>query len=336
MKLRCSRCRAAWIDAASDRTCSRCGLVLGSADIPLGGSGAEVEAALDVDVEEDVARDLEAAPNPPPSEEDFLSLTGVTGAGAWGHHGVPERVPGAKSAAALVPFEGYLLSLVDGATYVDDVVAASGLSVVEAAKALAGLRDRGLIRFRTDADPVAARRRDDGTVRPEDAARLGRMAVSKRAVPVTQAPAEDISALLAAATVARDALDFSRARDVLRLATMAAPTNPAVAALLDEVDNPRQAKQRAKALHDRGTAAHRAGNFVEAVERYRGALREFEPSAVIHHKLAMVLVLAGISYDEAERHLLRAMQLQPTNESYVSNLARLRQMRAESLLPPRQ
>ena len=284
----------------------------------------------------DVAADLDAANTPPPmSQEDFHSLTGVTGASAFGHHGVPERVPGSEPAEPLTPFEGYLLSRVDGATYVDDVVAASGLSVFEAAKALGQLKDKELIRFRKEPAPrpaplVPGKRRGQGS-----STRLGRIPLRKGVPLPPPLPKEDVEDLMVRAVEAQDAADYGSAREAARMALMAAPDNPRAAAVVEALESPKEGKKRARVLHDLGAAAHRAGDFAAAVEHFRGALQEFEPSAVIHHKLSMVLVLAGVSFDEAEAHLLRAMQLQPENRVYADHLQRLREMRAQALLPPR-
>ncbi|MEW5854271.1 MAG: tetratricopeptide repeat protein [Myxococcota bacterium] len=331
MKLRCARCRKAWIDTA-DGVCSACGFVLGTGEGEF--SNPRIAAPLVADDSLDIEMDVEdhhveAAP----PVHQALTLTGVTGAGALGFHGVPERIPGVNVAGlSLAPFEGYLLSLVDGATYVDDLVAASGLSLHEAAMALQALRDRGVIRFRTDPDKNAALRAPDGTLRAAELdvhAGLPPLAVGTLQAPppmiAEPEPADDdAQAQIEMAKGAVSRGEYPRAREHARFAWMIDPDNVEVAILLKELEDPAYAKVRAKTLHDMAASAQKANNLGRAVELYEAALTEFEPSAAIHHKLALALVLNKGSLEEAERHLERAVELAPTNQTYVDNLRRVR------------
>ncbi|MBI5494995.1 MAG: tetratricopeptide repeat protein [Deltaproteobacteria bacterium] len=330
MKLRCSRCRKSWIDTA-EGTCASCGLQLGAEDVLPVAEGFET----DVDLEEELNAELGRADAvPPPLAGDGAgetwqppTITGVTGAGSLRHHGIPEKIPGVvlTPGMSLTPFEGYLLSLIDGATFVDDVIAASGLALHEAAIALQNLKEKGLIHFRREEERAPA-------PVPLEPVKVAKMSLRKVAREEFIA-AEDPTAELEKARTARDAGDLARAREYARLAWMLSPDHPDTHALMEQLESPRFAKQRARTLHDLGARSHSGGDYPAAVNLYRGALSEFEPSAVIHHKLAMVLVLASGAYDDAEQHLLRAMQLQPNNHVYQANLQRLREMKAQVQFP---
>lgn len=324
MKLRCSKCRQAWIDTNVGR-CDACGLVLGeAADIVVPSS----LGALDSDSAEEVELDAEmdAATTPAP-----VSITGITGASSLRHHGVPERIPQQGVAdVQLTPFEGYLLSLVDGATFVDDVIAASGLQLHEAAIALQNLKLKGLIRFRDSVDQDAARRAVDGGLRPEEppsaaaaAPSLGRVGLKKLAMG-TVAPVENPAEQLHIAREEAARGNFVQAREHARLAAMIAPDNTDATFLLEQLESPAHAKTRAKHLHNLGSACQKANDNMGAVEFFRRALQEWEPSAVIHHKLAVSLALAGFPLTEAEQHLSRACMLAPTNQTYLTHLSQLR------------
>jgi energy-coupling factor transporter ATP-binding protein EcfA2 len=92
--------------------------------------------------------------------------TRITGLDGLRNHGVPERVPGADvSKFKLSPEETFLYGLTDGMTNADDVAAASGLKALDAAWAFFRLKEHGLIRFRADADALAAHRGSMGEVK---------------------------------------------------------------------------------------------------------------------------------------------------------------------------
>jgi len=241
MKLRCSKCRQAWIDVSIGR-CDACGLVLGdSADIVVPSALGTMDAHAAEDVELDAEMDAAGALPPSPS------ITGITGASSLRHHGVPERIPNANPAdAALTPFEGYLISLIDGATFVDDIIAASGLALHEAAIALQNLKLKGLIRFRQSADQDAARRMDGGSLRaPEPLSmpplptsqNLGRVTL-QRMPPGAPQPLEDPSEQLRLARDEAGRGNFVQAREHARLAAMIAPDNQEAAVLLDQLESP--------------------------------------------------------------------------------------------------
>jgi hypothetical protein len=334
MRLRCGRCRRTWIDVEVG-VCSACGLALGTEPAPA--PNAALSGAFDIDLVEDLNADFARVSTPPPPDDGDgpgwrpTSITGVTGEDAIKHHGIPERVAGAVAPpGSLRPFEAYLLGVINGASDVDSVVAASGLGPHEAAVALQSLKEKKLIRFQPATGVRAVPAPIEGLLPPP--APFG-SPLSDSSLPVAQGVPlalrdESPDHQVALAVAARDQGDLARAREHARLAWLTQPEHRQAALLLDALENPRHAKTRARLLHDLGNQAHTAGDYARAVTLYRNALGEFEPSAVIHHKLAMVLVLAGVSYEEAEHHLLRAIQLQPNHVVYGNNLARLREMKA--------
>lgn len=319
MRLRCSRCRKAWIESQEGR-CAQCSQVLGTREeFP-----AAAAAAMVLDARDDLNSDFSEPPTEPNVEPPVPwvpeGLTMLTGKTAAQHHGIPERMSGGPLPAGLTPFESYLLSLVDGSTNVDTLVAASGLAVREGAQALQNLKDKGLVRFR------------DGDAPPQSWPVAGAGAPSSNpfAPPAAGTPpprTQDAHHHLQLAVSARDRGELGRAREHAHLAWLISPTSARAAQLMEELEDAKHCKQRARLLHDLGNAAHHAGEYAGAAAHYRAALDEFEPTAVIHHKLAMVLVLGGVSLEEAEQHLLRATQLQPRNDVYKANLERVRQMK---------
>lgn len=270
-------------------------------------------------------------------EDDLapLSLTQVTGMGALGFHGVPERVAGMDlSRLKLTPFEGYLLSLVDGATYADDVVAASGLSTMDAASAFKRLKELGLLRFRQDQDSDAAHRTVDGSLREKEpdsvaaaevvVATVELHRIMESAVVPTQ---EDHTVHLLAATEARDKGDFKAAREKVRMAWVISPDDGAVLALRDELESPAHAPTRSRVLCELAMTSERAMDPTAAARLYRQALDEQETNPTTHHRLALCILQAGLGAEEAEQHLRRTLELEPAHGGALRLLERLKTLR---------
>lgn len=250
-----------------------------------------------------------------------LSLTVVSGMNALACHGIPERIPGVNlSAHPLSPLEGYLVTLADGATSSDDIVAAAGLDAFDAAMAFQHLKQLGILRFREEADNLAHRRTLEGHVKPAEEEKW----VPASAPHVAKVGLQTVFAMprpsdgmdenpLKLALEARDRGDYQEARSRVLQAWALAPDSAAVNALRLELEDPAGARARASALLALAMAAHWGGNAPFSVELCRRALGECELPD-IHRQLAMVLLETRARRREVEPHLRRLSELQPQDE----------------------
>jgi hypothetical protein len=232
--------------------------------------------------------------------------------------GVPEKVPGVDIARLnLTPFEGYLLSMVDGHTSTDDLVAASGLGKVDAAAALTRMVELGALVLRSV--PVAR------------AGATGNTAVAHVALKRISAPGFntlDVEGTLARVRQARAAGDLAGARELLKAAQRMAPDHDDIPPLREELEGPHHAKERARELVRLGVKAERTGSMASAVTFYQRALMEFEPSAVLHHRTALCMLHAGLAPTQALPHARRASELAPADVRYTQLFARLQTWRS--------
>jgi hypothetical protein len=250
-----------------------------------------------------------------------LSLTVVSGMDALACHGIPERVPGINlSAHPLSPLEGYLVTLADGATSSDDIVAAAGLDAFDAAMAFQHLKQLGILRFRVEADNLASRRTLEGHVKPADeekwvpAATPHVAKVGLQTVFAMPRPSDGMDENpLKLAVEARDRGDYQEARSRILQAWAIAPDSPAVNAMRAELEDPARAAARATALLNLAMAAHWGGNATFSLELCRRALGECELPDV-HRQLAMVLLETRARRRDVEPHLRRLSELQPQDE----------------------
>lgn len=265
-----------------------------------------------------------------------LSLTQVTGMNALGFHGVPERAAGVDlSRHKLTPFEGYMLSLVDGATYADDVVAASGLSAIDAATAFMRLKELGILRFRNDHDSSAAHRGADGMLKEREpdsvaatvdaqVAQVGLTRIMESPVVATK---EDHQVHLSSAEAAQARGDFREARSQALMAWVIAPDDPRVLKLREQLESPLHAASRAAVVEKLARDAERRLDPATAAKWYRHTLQEVEAAPDIHHRLALCILQAGLGADDAERHLMRTLELRADHAGALRLLERLRSLR---------
>ncbi len=245
--------------------------------------------------------------------------------------GTPRRVPGrAPAETALTPFEGLVYSLVDDVVGCEDVVAASGLARVDAATALERLAALGLITLGdTLAAPPHTQPDGFGTPRTEDTPKFvktnsgsGLGVIPLKKMTAAEA-AEQIPALIRAAKQAWGEGDLAEARDRLTKAHARDPDHEEVRNLHELLNAPHAAQLRAKALVDLGIKAERRRAMADAVMFYDRALNEFEPSAVLHHRVSLCMLHAGLPPREAVPHAQRALELVPGNPRYRELVDRL-------------
>lgn len=246
-------------------------------------------------------------PKPPrPHRQLGGALSTVTGVGGLGFHGVASR----RSTAlpqGLSPFEAYLLSLMDGTTNVDDIVSASGLSVLDAALALQRLKALDLIAF----DP------------PQPGAQRIRVGLTTRKNETPQPVELDASRPLAQAQAAYEAGDFDLARRCARTAVALAPELPEALQLLEDAAGTATAPARAIRLGALADTSERAGNFNDALTYYQRALVEHDGVASLHFSLAALLLRTSGASPTVVKHLERAHALEPGNGVYAAMHARV-------------
>ncbi len=336
----CGNCGVGQRDDPEDGRCPICASAMGA---PLPGQrspAGPIMLSLQDLVPVDGATPLPQFPQQPFAATTPLSLTNVSGMGALDCHGIPERVAGANLAAfQLTPLEGYIFTLCDGATNADDIVAAAGLSALDAARAFHRLKEHGLLRFRDQADGLACRRTLSGELRPADeekwvpaatphVAQVGLQRLMS--VPIVQGPTE--TEALQAALDARDRGELHVARGFALQAWASAPDNPSAQALRQELEDPGHAPRRAASLHALAMAAHWGGNTTFAVELCRRALAEFELPQV-HRQLAILLLENQARRREVQPHLERLQALAPQDEWAPRMLSWLSQHATHTPLP---
>ncbi|MFH1812119.1 MAG: hypothetical protein ABIJ09_25505 [Pseudomonadota bacterium] len=338
MFLRCSRC-GGQIDAEAG-LCSTCGLRLGdepspvhdSPEIDVDSGLTDSEAWTSSEADSSFA-DSDSAVVAMDSMQRALELTGVTDAGRHMAHVIPSLRPGIDLAqAGLTPFEGYLLSLVDGQTSVHDIMEMSGLTLFEAVTAMSSLHEKGILDIdeRAPVQTVAP----SSMLAPvaDDSAALSRLALKKAAAAPSRVAAVegDPDVLLEQAEDAVAAADLDRARELVRLALVHAPNSERALAWQVTLKDPTHAAERAKVLHGLAVRAYQQGDHATAVRLLEAALDEHEPLAAVHHRLGLALLRAHFDLEKAETHLRRALSLDPDNEKYQRNLERVRRHRGAS------
>jgi len=346
MKLRCTNCGELF--EAELGICNACGLVLGAVRVER--AVAELEFDIDIDVEEDdtesswtepaaVITDPNGQVDPEAVQElenvgRALSLTGMSDANGLVKEGVPVLDHDFDaSSVRMTPFEVHMLKTVDGRSTISELVAASRLTLYEAVMAITSLYDKGAITIQRG--PVAA-----GDLTMPDAERpssrdsalelreqnaLGRLALRRRATAgsTPSLSAEDPDVLLEKAQAALQAGKLELAREYTQLAIVQVPNSDRAKQLKKALHDERHAVTRAKIMLGHGIRAYWAEDFDGAIRLLSGALQEYEPLPIAHHRLALATIKVGGDLDLAESHCLRATELAPDNEIYRRNLQRI-------------
>lgn len=232
----------------------------------------------------------------------------------------------------LNPFEAFVFSLIEGSQPVSEVMAASGLTLFEAVTALNSLYESGLIIVeeipldeRIAAVVDVAKPPDRGPT-PVVRVALRRQQVERKVKkPWTET---DPDILFSMAERAFHYGEVDRARDLVRQALVQAPNSEKALVLRERLQAPDQALERAKVLHGLGVQYYKNKNYNQAARLLRASLDEYEINPSAHHRLALALVHLAGAITTAERHLLRALELDPGNQKYQRNLERLSGRRA--------
>ncbi|MBI5496968.1 MAG: hypothetical protein HY904_18280 [Deltaproteobacteria bacterium] len=332
----CGGCHQEWLSEDAV-VCTKCGHVRQSAPAartPVSNSRPLPGPAL---------RSVDLLPPPDSSPGAVSGLTAVTGVDALGFHGVPERVAGVVlEGLLLTPFEGYLLSLMDGRTNADDVVAASGLAVLDAARSLLRLRDMGVIRF-LPALPKVGRpvpvtsvvlTRPDGTRRAVTPAPVEFLAAppappptpppTPPPVPVPAYVVMDAAAHLEACRTALVRGDYPVARRELALAAAAGPLPDEGANWRAFLEDPARAPERSAVLAAMAAEAEKNGNAAEGARLYRGATAEQPGQAALHFQAGVLLLRLGGAHLQALQELETAAHLDPANPMHLAMVTRVR------------
>ncbi len=319
---------------AEHGVCASCGLRLGQ------GEGPELAVSPPPSELEDGDGSSWADPFEPPGSaspvdaaaldrmQRALELTGVTEVGRSMAKVLPVQCEGVDlQAAQLTPFEGYLLSLVDGTTSVHDIMAMSGLSLFEAVTAFSSLNDKGVITIEEDASLVSV---PPPVPEPEGPAALGKLALRQRAVAVKKPRVveSDPDILVEQAEQAVQEGALPRAGELVRLALVYAPNSERALALKQQLHDPQHARTRAKVLHGLAMRSYEAGQFASAVQLLEASLEEDAGSATVHHRMGLALARAGGGLDRAVRFIERAVELAPDSDKYRRNLERVRAQRS--------
>lgn len=333
--------------------CANCGLVMGTVRVER--SDPELDFEIDIDVEEDhsdtvwaepeaIVTDPDGKTDPETLEElksveRALSLTGMTDARGLMKEGVPVLDPDFDpSEVRLTPFEIHMLQLVDDRSSVSELVASSRLTLYEAVMALTSLHDKGAIALKRrdqldvdatmpDAEPPRAR--DTRELRREHAA-LGRLSLRRRVIGSGPSVAtQDPDVLLEQAQAAMKAGNLEMAREYTRLAIVQVPNSDLAQQLKRALHDERHAVTRAKIMLGHGIRAYWADDFENAVKLLSGALQEYEPLPIAHHRLALATIKVGGDLAAAETHCRRATELAPDNEIYQRNLQRIQKRRQQ-------
>jgi tetratricopeptide (TPR) repeat protein len=121
----------------------------------------------------------------------------------------------------------------------------------------------------------------------------------------------------------------ARAHMYAKMAREACPTEPRIAALLD---NWHQAEQHARAETDdqrlfaEAQRAEDAGDFLRAIELLRQAIGKNARAAELHNRLGVILAARMGDHTGASSALMRAVELEPHNMVYRSNLGKVFKM----------
>ena len=233
-------------------------------------------------------------------------ITRVTGISELGFHGVAHRT-GAVLPPGLSPFEAYLLSLMDGVSSVDDVVAASGLSLVNAALALERLVELGLVAFSLDT-----------AARPPEPPPPSLPA--NRPAPVVEV---DLAGALADVRHCAAARQYALARQRLATILVSVPGNPEALVLQAQLSDPAQARARAEALVALAETAERDSRVPDAMRILQEAVAECPHLAGARFSLAVLTLRSSGASVEVLEHLRLAHELAPDNSIYSTMYQRV-------------
>jgi len=254
-----------------------------------------------------------------------LVLTGVSDAQGVMGQVVPTQIPEFDPTRTdLTPFEGYLLSLVDGVTPIEDIMALSGLTLFETVMALTSLHDKGAVEMKPIGQPAPAI-----SVHPTPAEKsrsaLGRLELKQKRVQRGRLEAGDLDPdeLVNRADAAFKLGQLESAREYARLALVQAPNSERAKVLMTVLHEPEHAEGRSKIMLGHGMRAFKGKDYSGAIQLLRAALDEYEPQASAHHQLAIALVRSDGDLAEAERHCRRAIELSPGSGVYERNLQRI-------------
>lgn len=249
------------------------------------------------------------------------TITQVTGVSGLGYHGIAHRTGGGMP-GGLSPFEAYLLSLMDGVSPVDDVVAASGLSVLDAALALHRLKELELVHFSEDPRAVPP---EPPPPPSTTSVQVGVMTVKSLTAPM-KVPASvemDVTDMFVAAQTAARAGDFASARRQLEMLLVFAPDHPEALTLQAAVAAPDNAPLRSARLLELAAEAERANHPRDAVIYYERALGECAQPASVSYNLALLLLRTTGASAKVVEYLRNATQLDPGNALYAAMLQRV-------------
>ncbi len=307
----CGHCRVSWVDAATGR-CLGCGA---SAAGPPSAQDGGPRAAAPLPAYRPAALVTGGG--------GFQTLTPVTGVDAERFHGVPFRVEDVDiTRMQLSPFEGFLLSLIDGLTNVDDVVAASGLSIPDAARALFRLKGVGVIRFQEDhlravgPAPLAGN--------PAPVALTPAPFVLPVDPPAVPLPGEDVPTRVRAAQDAVHAGDYETARWAVRQVLDEDPNHEAALALDALLGPAERAPERAATLARLAEDAERDNRVQDAITLYRRSLEEHDGAAQSHFNLGVMQLRNTGASPDVLHSLQRACELDPDNMIFRTMLERVR------------
>lgn len=271
-----------------------------------------------------------------------LDLTGVSEVGRGLARVFARPVPNANIIdKKLSPFEAFIFSLIEGEQAVPEIMEASGLTLYEAVTALSTLYEQGVIIVEEipldehvgqvfDAareKAVKNGRLAAGANAPTSSApvSLGRVGLQQKIKKVKKKPwAEtDPDILFSLAEQAFSHGEVNRARDLVRQALVQAPNSERAQTLREHLQAPDQALERAKVLHGLGVQAYKNKDYNLSVRLLQASIDEYELNPSAHHRLGLALVHQQSSLAEAEKHLRRALDLDPGNPKYQRNFDRL-------------
>lgn len=350
MHLRCTRCGGD-VDAEVG-LCRSCGATLGGTPAPAGipaaatarASGADGDDLdFDIDCEADPAEvdnvwaPARTAIDDPVDEAEqaqatavrdvgrALVLTGVSDAQGVMGQVVPTPIPEFDPASkTLTPFEGYLLSLVDGITPIDDIMALSGLTLFETVMALTSLHDKGAVLMKPIGLPEPAIAVQQ-TAAEKSRSALGRLELKRKRVQRERSEAGNLDPdeLVDKADDSFKLGQLESAREYARLALVQAPNSERAKVLMTVLHEPEHAEGRSKIMYGHGVRAFKGKDYAGSIQLLRAALDEYEALASAHHQLAIALVRSDGDLAEAERHCRRAIELAPGGGVYERNLQRI-------------
>ncbi len=278
--------------------------------------------------------------------QQALELTGVSEVGRGLARVFARRVENVDiTQKKISPFEAFIYSLIEGQQTVPEIMESSGLTLYEAVTALNALYEQGIIIVeeipvstqvkallddsslpdRKDLAQGQTRRRVDGR---DELVSIGRVSLRQKVAKSEKSQKKpwvetgpDI--LFSLAEQAFTHGEVNRARDLVRQALVQAPNSERAQLLRERLQAPDQALERAKVLHGLGVRAYKDKDFNLAVRLIQASIEEYELNPSAHHRLGLALVHQRAPLKRAEKHLRRALDLDPGNPKYQRNLDRL-------------